>query len=247
MKHHQCKNNVVALQRQRGRNASIFGNDNIIISSIIIMKKFVTIIAAAAMMFSAGTAFAQINVGAGYVNSVDKTKVDDKTSTNTMNGFYVGGGYSIPIVAGLKVTPGVYYNFLTKSDAASVGSIATLTGDLQEHYLNVPVSFSYGYEFTPDFKVFAYAGPTFSVGLASKTKVTGSALGVTTDKTIDNYDEDYKYGRFDVLLGAGAGVDLFGSVRVSVGYDFGLVNRYTGDADLTRHRNQLVVGVAYLF
>lgn len=47
------------------------------------MKKFVTIIAAAAMMFSAGTAFAQINVGAGYVNSADKTKVDDKTSTNT--------------------------------------------------------------------------------------------------------------------------------------------------------------------
>ena len=54
------------------------------------MKRFVTIIAAAAMMFSAGTAFAQINFGAGYVNSVDKTKVDDKTSTNTMNGFYVG-------------------------------------------------------------------------------------------------------------------------------------------------------------
>ena len=51
------------------------------------MKRFVTIIAAAAMMFSAGTAFAQINFGAGYVNSADKTKVDDKTSTNTMNGF----------------------------------------------------------------------------------------------------------------------------------------------------------------
>ena len=211
------------------------------------MKKIITIIAAATMMLSAGTAFAQVNFGAGYVNSADKTKVGDNTTTDNVNGFYVGGGYSIPIVAGLKVTPGVYYNFLTKEDVASAGSLASVTGNLQEHYLNVPVSFSYGYEFTPDFKVFAYAGPTLSVGLASKTKISGSALGVSADKTIDNYDEDYKYGRFDVLLGVGAGVDVLNCVRVNVGYDFGMLNRYTGDGDITRHRNQFTVGVAYLF
>ena len=33
----------------------------------------------------------------------------------------------------------------------------------------------------------------------------------------------------------------------NVGYDYGLVNRYTGDGDITRHRSQFNIGVAYLF
>ena len=64
---------------------------------------------------------------------------------------------------------------------------------------------------------------------------------------VNNYDDEYKYGRFDVMLGGGVAVDFFDIVRFNIGYDYGLVNRYTGDADYTRHRSQLTVGVAYLF
>jgi hypothetical protein len=64
----------------------------------------------------------------------------------------------------------------------------------------------------------------FSVGLASTLKTTA---GDTTVKT-NNY-EDSDYGRFDLKIGLGAGVTIAERVNVKVGYNFGLLNRYTGE------------------
>lgn len=209
------------------------------------MKKIATLLAAA-MLLSGTSAFAQAYIGAGYVNSSDRTTVGNNLSTTATNGFYAGVGYTLPLSGGLSVTPGLTYMMLLSSGADSFGPLG-LKGDLQEHYLNIPVHLNYGAELAPGVRGFVYAGPTVSLGLASSTKLTASIAGFSADKTFDNYADGSDYGRADVMLGGGIGVD-FNSLRFTVGYDCGMLNRYTaGNTNTTRHRNQLTAGVAFLF
>ena len=48
------------------------------------------------------------------------------------------------------------------------------------------------------------------------------------------------------MLGAGVGLQFNDMVRFQVGYDFGMLNRYTSD-NITVTRNQLTAGLAFLF
>ena len=102
-----------------------------------------------------------------------------------------------------------------------------------------------------DFSVFAFAGPTFSLGLTSKTDVTTTVLGQNKTTNYDNYAKDddgdaSDYKRGNIFLGGGLGVDLKNTFRISLGYDFGLLNRTSAD-NTTRTQNQFYVGVAFLF
>lgn len=202
---------------------------------------------AASLMLIGANAFAQASIGAGFVNSTDKTKYSGTTSTTNLSGFYVGGSYNIGISGGLCVAPGLYYTLVNKSDAEviTLGTIASAKADITEHYLSLPVMFNYGLQLADGVVGSVYAGPTLAYGIASNIKYTGSIVGFETDKTYDNYD--YNYARFDVLLGGGVAVEFYDMVRFDVGYDYGMLNRYTGADDATRHRSQLHVGVAYMF
>ena len=204
----------------------------------------------AAALLVAVTSFAQVQIGAGYVNSSDRTKIsnDAEVSTAASNGVYAGLGVTLPLAGDLAVTPGVYYMFLTSHNGRSVANgILSASGDLQEHYINVPIYFNYGAELVPNFRLFFFGGPTFSAGLISKTVLSASILGFSATTSIDNYKDVSGYGRFDVMLGGGMGVDLGKRLRLTVGYDFGMMNRYTEGNGIVRHRNQLHGGLAFLF
>ncbi|MBQ1168849.1 MAG: PorT family protein [Bacteroidales bacterium] len=202
------------------------------------MKKVFAI--AAALMMLATAANAQ-SFGAGYVQSTQKTG----NHSATANGFYAGFGYSAEIMPGLSLNPGLYYEFLSSTSA---GSLWFVSGEskTQEHYVNVPLHLSYGINFAPTFKVFVYGGPTANVGIASTTKSKVSIAGHSSDvEPINNYDDD-DYSRFDIMLGAGAGVEVMKKFRVTVGYDWGMLDRFTDD-DLTLKRNRLTAGAAFIF
>ena len=204
----------------------------------------------AAALLVAVTSFAQVQIGAGYVNSTDRTKLsnDAEVSTAAANGVYAGIGVTLPLAGDLAVTPGVYYTFLTSHNGRSVANgILSASGDLQEHYVNVPVYFNYGSELAPNFRLFFFGGPTFSAGIISKTVLSASILGFSANTAIDNYRDVSGYGRFDVMLGGGMGVDLGKRLRLTVGYDFGMMNRYTEGSGIIRHRNQLHGGLAFIF
>ena len=211
------------------------------------MKKAFSIILAASMMLMGTVAMAQPAIGVGYLNSTDKTKSGSTTNSTNLSGFYVGGSYNINLSGALNVAPGVYYSLLTKSDANNYFGLVDTKVDVTEHYLSVPVMFNAGLNLTDGIVGRIYAGPTLAYGLASNTKVKGTVAGFSKDTKINNYDDDYNYRRFDIMLGGGVAVDFFDMVRFNIGYDSGLVNRYSGDSDVTRHRGQLSVGVAYLF
>lgn len=215
------------------------------------MKKVFFSILAASMMLAGTVAMAQPSIGVGFANSTDYYKVNGNKENTSLSGFYVGGSYNLPIAGALNVAPGIYYSYLTKSDVSNYLG-ANLKGDVKEHYLTIPVMFNLGLQIADGIVGRIYAGPSLAYGLASNVKYSGSVtipvIGtINGDKTINNYDDDYNYRRFDVMLGGGVAIDFFDMVRFNVGYDYGLVNRYTGDGDITRHRSQFNIGVAYLF
>ena len=211
------------------------------------MKKFVILISAALLLLAGSNAFAQISVGAGYVNSTTVLKLnkDGDGSSTPVNGFYAGAGYTIPLAAGLNFTPGLYYQLLTEQDAEELWGF-TATGTRVEHYLNVPLTFSYGASPVAGIRVFVFAGPTATVGLASTTTGNVGVGDLKLGGTTDNYDGT-DYGRFDLMIGGGAGLEI-SRFRLTVGYDYGLLNRYTGDVDgISRQTRRFHVGLGFLF
>ena len=210
------------------------------------MKKALFILVA--LMLVSAPAFAQFHIGGGFANSMDRFKTQNtELSTNSANGAYAGIGFNIPIVGDLSLAPGVYYTFLSSNTGRStLGGLVSAGAKTQEHYINVPLRFEYGSEILPNLRLFFFGGPSVSFGLASKTRYSAGLLDYKVDTVLDNYNAG-GYGRWDVMAGGGMGLDLIKRIRLSIGYDFGLLNRYTNSSSIIRHRNQLNAGVALLF
>lgn len=207
------------------------------------MKKLILSLAIAAI--AAGSAMAQVSVGAGYLNQTSKSSLSESSSSKgSSDGFYVGAAFSCPIIAGLSVDPGVYYGFLTSSTDVNIAGFELANGKTQSHYLMIPIDLRYSFHALDFLDVFALAGPRFNVGLASTTTV--SALGVAVEQKVDNYGENSSLQRFDFGLGVGIGFDLFQMVRIKVGYDWGLLDVNKTDA-ITTNNSMLHAGVAFLF
>ena len=209
------------------------------------MKK--TIITIAAIALAAFSAAAQsLSVGAGYQSYKFSTKTGDNDAvvSDPSKGFYAGADATLFNLGPVAVTPGIYFSYNTAETTASVGSLASGSSTLKEMYLGIPVNFSYGIDLGAA-KIFAYAGPTFSLGCSSTTEVAASALGVgVSSDPIDNYDGD-SYGKFDVLVGGGLGVDIK-CIRISAGYNYGLLDRNSSD-NVKLNRSGFHAGIAYLF
>lgn len=215
------------------------------------MKKIFATIMASVLMLAGTQAFAQVSLGAGYLNSSTRTKVSDKVTSLPLNGFYVGADYLITEGTGFGINVGAYYSYVTGTKTKSIlGNLASGSANSTEMYLDLPVSFNYSVDLGGDLKGFVYAGPTFSLGLSSTVEASGSInipilgpIGGSTEKM--NLYDNSDLNRFDILVGGGVGVD-YGSIRFKLGYDLGLLNRYNTD-NMTMNRNILHVGVAYLF
>ena len=201
------------------------------------MKKIVSILAASMMLLGVN-AMAQPSIGAGYLSSTEIVKSGNSSTTRTpLNGFYAGLSYTLPIASGLNFTPGVYYGMAMKSNATSIFGLK-LEGKQTDSYIHVPLHFSYGGELGSGLRLFVYGGPSASVAIASKI----TSGNTTYDRLADNDNLQ----RFDIMLGAGVGLQFNDLVRFQVGYDFGMLNRYNSD-NYTVRRNQLTAGVAFLF
>lgn len=199
------------------------------------MKRIFATLLAASMMIMGTQAFAQTAVNVGYLSSTSTVKVGNSKTSGDMNGFYAGASRNIPLVAGLGVEPGVNLEMLFASSKKSI-----FAGSTTEAYVQVPVMLNYGIELMPDCRLFAFAGPSLSLGVLSSSKVSAGGASVKQN----NYDAD-NYGRFDVMLGGGVGFDI-NNIRVKVGYNAGMLDRNSGNA-ATMHRSEITLGAALLF
>lgn len=215
------------------------------------MKKFVFTALSAALMLIGTNAFAQLSVNAGFTNSALKEKATvakkDFKDTRKANGFYFGGDYNIKLGKGFGIAPGVEWIYVMDNEVQNLNAIVTTVKDgkkFKEHYINVPVDVNWGIDLKI-LRVYVFAGPTFSFNVSSKTTATTEALGKEVESVYDTKDVFGEYKNFDLMLGGGVGVDLFNKIRVKFGYDWGLMNR--GNSDLELHRQQLRLGVGFIF
>lgn len=215
------------------------------------MKKIFATVLAASLMLVATNAFAQLSAGAGYINATDKAVYTasngDKTSSETpLNGFYVGAQYDMPIpaVSGLGLETGVFANFLFgSSHSDGLLGFGAGTNKYSEMNLNVPVHATFGFNLSGDTNVFAFAGPTFQLGLSSKSTYIPDSD--KSSKTVSDNFADPDRNRFNLLIGGGIGAQVSG-IRITVGVDQSLLNYLTAD-NYNGSRFQLKVGVGYAF
>ncbi len=190
------------------------------------MKKIIVTLALVAV--AATSAFAQIGVGLGYQG---KTYPDGNNDQN-VGGFYVGAHYNSALTDAIGVAAGLDFNYLT-------GEEKTVGGKFKEMGIGLPILFNYAIPVAEGFVLRPFAGPTISFGLSNKYDLGGVS--------VDLYDPDLAgYQRFDILVGGGVALDVMEVIRVSVGYNKGLLNRVK-DADPAVTTGGLHFGVAYLF
>ncbi len=207
------------------------------------MKRFLLIFVMLAA--AAGTAAAQVAIGAGYLNSTSTTKAVNSTDV-TFDGFYAGASYGIPLSMGLGVAPGLYYSYLKTGDGLVISD--NLSGGIEQtqQFISAPVHLYYATEATPDLRLSIYGGPTLDYGFSYKTVFKASAFGAKIEHEDDNFETDPNNKHFDILIGGGVALDVAGILRVSCGYNFGLLDRYADDG-ITVTRRGLNVGLAFLF
>ena len=216
------------------------------------MKKIFAIVLAAAL-FAGTNAFAQLYPGVGYINSTlsgqyNGNAVDPVNS----NGFYAGASFNVALTGGLAVAPGLYASLITNTSEGGVsGNLFGYTlsqsskSTFTEIALNVPIMANYTYALNRDSKVFAFAGPTFQLGLSSKTHTVDTGV-LNAESDADHY-ADGDFNKFNIYVGGGVGAE-FAKIVITLGYDYGLMNLYAGSTENTYyHRANLHLGVGYAF
>lgn len=229
------------------------------------MKKFYFVIAAVAAMFIATEAYAQLGVGVGYNHGITTERVSGETETDGLDGFYVEATYDLNLMdrgwGSLALQPGVRLSYMGESDRDEVLGVL-VKESFNETYFDVPVLVKYSYELGT-VKLNAFAGPVFSFGLTSVSKVsaddylfkyhnyTGKTVTKGESSSAINPDTHPEYGRFDLKLGLGVGATVMEKFNVKVGYNIGMLNRYTGeqgkDYRFTKHTGVFYVGLGFNF
>ena len=241
------------------------------------MKKLIVI---AAALFVGLQANAQLIFNGGYLHQTESTTITGKNDgneditlkgTDLLDGFYAGAKYRIGldgITEGLSIAPGANFSFMFGRHNALNGEgfkedIIDDKAKMNQIALNVPFHVQYSYEFNPDFKLEAWAGPTFQLGLFDNVvdNDDNPSLLYNRFKVIDpsttygslvggliaaNFRTQAALNRINLLLGLGVGVEVAEKIHVNVGYDFGVLNLSTAN-NTTVTRGYLRVGVGYNF
>ena len=228
------------------------------------MKKLIVI---AAALFVGLQANAQIIFNGGYLHATENTTLIEKNlvnedvtlnGTDILDGFYAGAKYRINldgITEGLSFAPGVNFSFLFgRHNSLDARDPMDDKAIMNQIALNVPLHVQYLFEITPDFKLEAWAGPTFQYGLYDRVIDNGENPVYIFDQykliksaaLIVGTREMAPRSPFNLYLGIGAGVEVAELVHVNVGYDFGLLNLSTAQNGKIL-RGMLRVGVGYNF
>ena len=229
------------------------------------MKGYLKFIAIAVAIFAASIeASAQFGVNISYMNSNGRP-VQWSDAKNQTNGFTVGIDNELKLIGNfLSIQPGLYYQHLLASeDIVDLGSQMNARNTYSDYFIAVPIHFKLGFNIIPDrmLRIYVFGGPTFEIVLKSADKLSIAGIGEIsynyyTGKLSSSsveindivassglFPDQKVYGRFDVMVGGGVGIQVIRFLDIKVGYDYGLVNRYRKEVDKTVNRGQFYVGV----
>lgn len=202
-------------------------------------------------------AHAQLVVGAGYLHNIENTKNKEGKAIGDaehLNGFYLGASYNLAFGQHFGVAPGLYLDMLFQSNNIYDATVIQgVTGSASSNYtevaLNLPVNLNCQFEVGSNASVFAFAGPTFQLGLMARSTFNASAsIGPIHGSTSDDYDHYGDKGdtnRFNILFGGGVGVQI-GDIQFLLGYDHTLLNASKLESH-TMGRHQIKAGINFAF
>jgi opacity protein-like surface antigen len=216
------------------------------------MRKVMKAAMVVALVAVSASASAQFSANVGYVStgkSIDGAGISimDKGYGLSSNGITVGVGYDMNIQDAWGIAWGLNYTYAFASH--DVPGTPKAEYKFTGMSLDIPVRATFTYPVSDALKVFGFAGPKFAFDLTGKYQgyLDGKKVGDDNAKQ-DLYEKDGNISRFDVKLGLGAGAN-FNNVLLKVGYDWGLLNKLTGDAakNDTWRVNQFYVTLGYAF
>ena len=205
------------------------------------MKRIIktSLVIAASAMSLLGTA-ENFGIQASFVNSKE-------TDGQIINGFQVGPVAESSIIKNFDFQYGAIYQYLNYEGPGVISGTNTYTG----HFLDIPMRLKADFPVNREIRLFAFAGPNLSFGLAEKT-VNVTTFGSSEITTIYNrYETDadddgvYDISRFNLQMGVGGGVQ-YENIQLKVGYDWG-INDLNKREDVGFNRNQLTASVIYFF
>lgn len=225
------------------------------------------------------TSFAQVAIRADLGIVGYKTTCLDplQVSSSPGFGFQLGADYDIHIKKRFHLTPGLYWSYRAAlGDSTAEGVYGSEL--LQESFLNLPVQAKWKFDIKPEkFGMYIYVGPTFSLGMSSRSYFDLMSSGFKVEGTYNyfNGDSDFRmpgfsgsvsdelngtlqdefdalglrYGRFEARLDCGVGFIIKEHHEIVTGYDFGLNNRVKGSLAENNFMNigTLYVGYRYRF
>lgn len=220
------------------------------------------------------SSFEGLGMHFGFVHSSNRLKdlyLNEVDKGNGMNGFDVGLTMDFTLIPNaLYLQSGLDYVYqMDKPEAHDVGFVK-LTGKNQDHYLDIPVHLKYAYPINNKVGVFAQVGPSFSFGLSSKMtyrarledgsnaqviynyyngKIKTHGFSDSVEQIVNSQIPDSKFRRFDMRVGGAVGARFFDVLEASIGYQWGVVNKYRGDVakEYKLRRQQLYVTVGVRF
>lgn len=198
------------------------------------MKKTLVILMIMAFL-PAQTLLAQkFSIGAGASAHVFLLHEDNDISARFAPGASLDFELSFPFTQSFTLATGVSvsgvagYHFAGRKDV-----------NLGEIYVDIPLRAKLYIELSDVVDLIFFTGPVFSVNALS-ANVHG------TSNMVNNYSTYPNLRRFDVMLGAGTGVELSKRVRISLGFDYGLMDRNTVNGNWAHH-GQFKLGAQYIF
>ena len=191
------------------------------------MKKI--LVAAILLLSCIGASAQRFGVGGGFINSSIKQNGDG----DALNGGYVQATADLDFSSAFSVVAGLRYVY-----TGGQKDLVFFDGKTSNHTIGVPVMAKANLFNNVDLKAFIFAGPTFYYGLSSKSNVAGAV--------IDHY-KNGPFNPFNVTVGGGVGLDAMEAVRFTIGYDYGVTNKYKANSSTKANTADIRFGVAFLF
>ena len=179
----------------------------------------------------------------GYVSKNMKATVGSQSASNSFIFGEENGNTVTPVMrVGLTMNPtfkygiglrtGIFLEYgrevVKDGGETNKGQIVDVVG--HDVNLSVPVQISYRYEIIPKLSIMLYTGPIFDFGAYCALNYGGESSENLYSENI--YSGEPGYSGFNCLWGIGAGVQ-WDRLRLDVGGDFGMVNKYpSGEATL---------------
>lgn len=166
-------------------------------------------------------------IEAGYIQPY---QFGEEYRTTYFHGGKIGATVDFDIKYGMSIQTGLYYLMAYGTNSQSYPHLSEYVDYSTTMYqLDIPVRYSYTIKIWKDLSLFAFAGPTFNIGLAMPEKADAHLSAITEEMTGIQSGTTNLYCKkvlpFNFMLGAGGGIQ-WKNYRLQSGYDFGMHSIY---------------------